>query len=274
LRRGTNINLLPGRLIGLKLDPITIAEFPGRLLEDILLYGSLPGIIEQETVHREADLESYVTLYLEEEVRAEAIVRNLGLFARFLEYAAAESGKLINFRKLSNEIGVAHTTIASYFQILEDCLIIERIEPITASATRKKLIQTQKFLFFDLGVRRTAAREGPKLPRATMGFLFEQFIGIELIRNARFHGMKTKVRFWRDPNGPEVDWVIEKDDMFIPIEVKLTDAPSKSDTRHLTTFIEEYKNAPKGYIVCQTPRQITLTDKISAIPWQDLQMLF
>ena len=154
LRRGAHINLLPGRVAVFRLDPLTLAELAGCPLEERLRYGSLPGILLlPEAGDQETDLESYVTTYLEEEVRAEAIVRNLGSFARFLEYAASESGQVVNLRKLSQEIGVAHTTIGSYYQILEDCLIAERVEPLTQSKTRKKLTKSQKYLFFDLGGR-------------------------------------------------------------------------------------------------------------------------
>ena len=72
-------------------------------------------------------------------------MRNLGDFARFLELAASESGGIINLRKLSQEIGVAHTTIGAYYQILEDCLIAERIEPLTKSKTREKLTRSENF---------------------------------------------------------------------------------------------------------------------------------
>ena len=147
LRRGTQVNLLPGRVVALRLDPLTILETGLRPLKDILLYGSLPGVLRPGPVSdKELDLKSYVTTYLEEEIRAEAIVRNVGIFARFLEYAASESGQAVNFRKLSQEIGVAHTTIISYYQILEDCLVAERIEPLTKSKTRKKLTKSLKYL--------------------------------------------------------------------------------------------------------------------------------
>ena len=182
LRHGTQINLLPGRVTALKIDPFNLLEFPSDDLNERLLFGSLPGILAtQNDSDRETDLQSYVTTYLEEEVRAEAVVRNLGHFARFLELAASESGNIINLRSLSQEIGVAHTTIGAYYQSLEDCLIAERIEPLTQSKTRKKLTKSEKYLFFDLGVRRVAAKEGTKLPRDTMGKIFEQFIGLELL---------------------------------------------------------------------------------------------
>ncbi|MBI5872807.1 MAG: ATP-binding protein [Candidatus Omnitrophica bacterium] len=274
LRRGLEVNLLPGRLVAFRMDPFSLLEFPSSELRDRLLYGSLPGILAVAALSdKELDLESYVTTYLEEEVRAEAIVRNLGHFARFLELAASESGGIINLRKLSQEIGVSHTTIGAYYQILEDCLIMERVEPLTQSRTRKKLTKSEKYLFFDLGVRRLAAHEGANLPRDAMGRIFEQFVGLELLRYARLKGPGVKIRFWRDPDGPEVDWVIDEDGVYTPLEVKLTDNPMAVDVRYLEVFLHEYKSAKSGYLVCQVPRRTKLSDKVFAIPWQSVHEL-
>ena len=270
LRRGPNVNLLPGRVISLRLDPFVFKENKTPDLMNFLMYGSLPGITKfKESNNKEQELESYVTYYLEEEVRAEAIVRNLGSFARFLELAASESGNIVNLRKLSQEIGVTHVTISSYYQILEDCLVTERVEPITKSKTRKKLTKAQKYLLFDLGVRRVAAREGTKQPKEILGKLFEQFIGLELIRLARLKGKKYKICFWRDPDGPEVDWVIDKEGSYTPIETKWTDSPKESDIKHLKVFLDEYKNSKNAYLICQTPRKVMMDKNIFAIPWEE-----
>lgn len=274
LRRGHQLNLLPGRVVTLRLDPFTMSEVLPKDVEERLLYGSLPGIVAvQSPQDREVDLESYVTLYLEEEIRSEALVRNLASFARFIELAASESGKTSNFRKISQEIGVAHTTIAAYYEILEDCMIAERVDPITKSMTRKKLTKSSKYIFFDLGVRRAAAREGIKPSREHWGSLFEQFVGLELIRAARLSTSSARIFFWRDPDGPEIDWVIEKKNGFIPIEVKWSNSPKETDARHLETFLSEYKNTETGYVICRTPRKMKLADQIYALPWQEIPML-
>ena len=274
LYRGATINLLPGRVIVSRLDPFTLTELPASKIKERLFYGALPGILQtKDPKNKEKDLESYVTIYLEEEVRAEALVRNLGAFARFLEYAASESGNIVNFRKLSQEIGVAHTTIKDYYQVLEDCLIAERVDPLSKSKTRKKLTKSNKYLFFDMGVRRVAAREGTRPSRDRYGSLFEQFVGLELIRSGRLSEKKIKILFWRDPDGPEVDWVVEKDDEYIPIEVKWTDTPSARDIKHLRTFLSEYKNSKRAYVVCRTPRRVKLDKDIYAVPWQEIDDL-
>ena len=269
LRHSARSNLLPGRVVVFHLDPFSLREYGNVLLEDRLLDGSLPGIAGvKHADHREQDLAAYVTTYIEEEIRAEALVRNLGSFARFLELAASESGGIMNLRKLASEIGVAHTTIAAYYKVLEDCLVMERIEPLTASTTRKKLTRSDKYLFFDMGVRRVAAQEGRRPPNSRWGQLFEQFIGLELVRWSRVSGGGTRIRFWRDPDGPEVDWVVDREGQYIPIEVKWTDSPDAASVRHLNCFLTEYPTALRGFVVCRVPRKLKLGDRVTAVPWQ------
>lgn len=273
LKKNNVINLLPGRVVSMRLDPFIFHEASYEEVNNHILYGSLPGIFTTDAPEdKETDLKSYVETYLEEEIRSEALVRKIGQFVRFLEYAGLESGNIVNFRALAQEIGVSHTTIISYFEILEDCLIVERVEPITKSLTRKKLTKSCKYLLFDLGVRRLCAAEGIKMTPERLGQLFEQCVGLELIRNARLFG-NCKIRFWSDPNGPEVDWVIEKDRTYIPVEVKWTDSPLMKHAKHVKTFLEEHETAPKGYVVCRTSHPVQLDEKITAISWKDVAQI-
>lgn len=276
LKRHDDINLLPGRVIPIYLDALLLDELPASAcqLDQLLMYGGLPEIILSDGKHEKEELlEAYVVTYLEEEVRAEALVRNLASFSRFLELAAGESGYLMNASKLSQTVGVSASTIHAYYQILEDCLIIHRVEPILHSKTRHRLSKTQKYIFFDLGVRRLAAREGLQPPMKYKGHLFEQFIGIELLKMSRFSNYRMSLRYWKDANGPEVDWVLEMDKKLIPIEVKLTDKPSLHDARHLNVFLGEYPEAVCGFVVCTTPNPMQLSDRIRAISWQSLQLI-
>lgn len=273
LRHNNNINLLPGRVIQLHLDPFTLEEIPTPYpdIKDFLLYGSLPAIsLQTDLSIREEELDSYVDLYLEDEIRAEALVRDIGAFENFLQLAAIESGNIVNFDKISQDIGVARTTIAAYYQILEDCLVAERIEPYTISKTRKKLTKSPKYMLFDLGLRRLAAKEQPTLPVKYMGHLFEQFVGLELIRWARLQEIKPTVHFWRDSSGPEVDWVLNNNGHLLPIEVKWTETPSTRDAKHLEVFLNEYPTATQAYVVCRVSQPQMLSNRIQAISWKDL----
>lgn len=273
LRRQTEINLLPGRVVTYRLDPFSLSELDQPKLKNLLLYGSLPGIyLDETTQNMDEDLRSYVDTYLDEEIRVEAQVRRLEPFARFLELAGIEAGRLLNLNEISKDLGISRSTLTNYLEILIDTLIIERIEPITVSTNRKKLIKSSRFLFFDLGVRRFCANEGIGPTPDRYGQLFEQFVGMELLREMRLTLPAGRLRFWSDPDGPEVDWVIDINGTYIPIEVKWTSTPNNRDAKHLITFMEEYKST-QGFIICQTPNPILINDQITAINWQSLRNL-
>jgi len=273
LRRHSQFNLLPGRVINFHLDPLCLSEMTNAIsdLEFLLLYGSLPGIyLERDLKTKQLILESYVKNYLEEEVRGEALVRQLGDFARFLEFAAIESGHQININNLSHELGVSRHTVSEYFRVLEDCLIAEKIEPITTCETRKRLTKAPKYLFIDMGIRRIAAAEGTQLSSKTMGNLFEQFIGLELLKILRIKQPSAKLRYWRDHAGPEVDYVIENNKVYTPIEIKWSETPTIKDARHLVKFMDEYHCTAHAYIICRATKPLLLSPKIIALPWQEL----
>ncbi len=276
LKHGHDLNLLPGRVVALSMAPLLHKEIPDPkpTLEDILLYGTLPKIItEKSKKHRETDLYAYVTTYLEEEIRAEAAVRNIGSFTRFLEIAAGEAGRTHNFSRISQDIGVATTTISNYYQLLEDCLVAHRIDPITDGQTRRRLIKSPKYLFFDLGVRRACANEGVRLPQKYLGDLFEHYIGNELLHQSQLASPQIKLKYWKDAAGPEVDFVLDYAHQYIPVEVKWTDKPGKSDARHIKKFINEHETK-LSYVVCRTPRRYKIDDNIVALPWQELSQIF
>ncbi len=269
--QSNDINLLPGRVIELRMEALSILEMQNRLpnLIDLLLNGSLPEIIlQQDDLAKEQLLTSYVNLYLEEEIRREALVRNLASFSQFLRYAAIEAGNPVNLANLSQEIGIARNIIHNYYQILEDCLIVDRIEPLTITNSRRRLAKTSKYIFFDLGVRRVAAGEGINPPEKYFGQLFEQFVGLEILKILRSTLPQAKLCYWRDHNGPEVDYVIDYNRHYLPIEVKYTKTPSKEDARHLIQFSEEYPCKLPALIICRVERPIEIADNIIAINWR------
>ena len=92
-----------------------------------------------------------------------------------------------------------------------------------------------------------AAGEGSRLGPERLGELFEQFVGLELIRMCRLHKPSAKLRFWRDPDGPEVDWVVEHKGIYLPIEVKWSERPRSADARHLRVFLDEHPKEAEYY---------------------------
>jgi predicted AAA+ superfamily ATPase len=286
--RSSSANLLPGRSHLFHLYPLTQPEygntsetlpilkpmqphFPKRTLEELLLYGSLPGIQKEKPIIAIKTLQSYTELYLEEEIRREGFVRDIGAFSRFLELAALESGKTINLSKLSNESGVPLATLRLYYQILVDTFTGYWLEPFGGTG-RKRILTTPKFLFFDLGVRNAAARLGLSndLIKIDGGAMLESWVGLELIHRTQMLGRNYRVGFWRTVDGAEVDLVLQTPTEIIPIEVKWTTQPTPHDARHLELFMKLFPKAKRGYVVCRCREPRQLSEKIQAIPWESL----
>jgi len=283
-------NLLPGRAHTFHLCPLLLSErkgerearllpvggesvenpgFPAPDLEELLLFGNLPGVSLEEEASRRLTLESYVDLYIEEEIRREALVRNLGAFQQFLELAALESGGIVNLSNVSRQSGVPVPTLRTYYQVLEDTFVGYRI-PAFGAGGRKRVLTSPRFLFFDTGVRNAAARlrVGPDLLRTQMGTLFENWVGQELYHRCLCAGRAWRLNFWRTAHGAEVDFVLETPDETIPVEVKATRSPTEADARHLNLFLDTYPDrARRGFVVCRCSAPQRLTERIEAIPW-------
>lgn len=275
LRHG-HANWLPGRILVEHLHPLTWSESgllreggcDEALFEDRLLYGGLPGVLAQGRAHRAAELSSYASLYLEEEIRQEAVVRRLPPFARFLQLAALESGSSPNLSKLAGQVGVSHTTIREYYQILEDSLIVHRLSP--AGKGRSAVLHKAKYYFFDLGVRNAAAAIGHDrgLLILQKGPLFEHHVMLEALARKG----SSRLSYWRNKKGREVDLVVERDGEVTAVEIKATTEPRESDFAGLAAFRAE-ERCDRACLVCQVERPQKFKQGV-ALPWWQMGSLF
>jgi predicted AAA+ superfamily ATPase len=245
--------------------------FPEAELFDRLTFGELPGVATAARSQRADLLRAYALTYLEEELRREALVKNWPAFARFLQLSAAEAGQMINYAGISREAGVSLPTVKTYYQLLEDMFIGFRVTAFSGSP-RKSLLSTERFYFFDIGVRNAAA----ELPletaavRASPGPIFEQWVGIELWKRLQYLG-SGKLHYLRTKAGAEVDFIIARRGRLIPIEVKWTQRPTLADARHLMTFLREHpKQARHAYLICRCAEPLALNDQVTALPWSYL----
>lgn len=294
--RKSGVNLLPGRCMMHRMFPLIMSErpalshgktylpplielprpeglvshFPAADIEERLAFGEMPGIILLDEDDRGTVLKSFATAHLEEEIRKEALVLDWGAFVVFLRLAAAESGCMINFAAISQQVGLSLPTVKSYYQLLEDMFIGFRL-PAYRHSPRKNLLSTPRFFFTDVGVCQAAQgiRPGRDVVLSNPGRYFEQWVIAELWKRLQYAG-RGKLHYFCTKDGAEIDAVLDLDDKIIPIEVKWTERPSPKDARHLCRFIKETPKADQGYIVCRCPRPQKIADNVLAIPWSQM----
>src|SRR3989338_747877 len=148
LKRGGG-NLLGGRALRYQLFPLVSPQLPDFNLERALNHGILPRLYPAENADKM--MEAYVGEYLKEEIAAEALVRNIPAFQKFLEAASFSNGESVVLQNIASDCGVSSPTVRSYFEIIEDTLI-GRFLPSFQKRAKRRVIEAPRFYFFDVGL--------------------------------------------------------------------------------------------------------------------------
>lgn len=213
-------NLLAGRALKRHMYPFTPEEL-GRdfSIDAALTYGTLP-LIQQSEAKKDA-LRAYVELYLKEEIRAEAIVRNLSGFARFLPIAALFHGQVINVASLARDAGVARTTVSDYLDILEDTLLAYRL-PAFESRLRVRERKHPKLYWIDPGIVRAVKRQLGPVAIEEKGPLLEGWVATILRTYAETMELFDEMFYWApvEARATEVDFLLKRERAFAAVETK------------------------------------------------------
>ncbi len=236
------VDLLGGRALKKVLHPFIASELGQQFnLEDALKYGLIPLRFGQENPFE--TLQAYISLYLEEEVKTEGLIRNYEPFTRFLQIMSLSHGSLLNLTNVARECYVKRTTVMSWMSILEDLLISYQI-PVFTQRAKRELSAHPKFYFFDAGVYRALR---PKSIGDTTseidGAGLEGLVAQHLVAWRDYTTEKHEISFWRTRSGVEVDFVVFGPLGFWAIEVKNSTTIRSEDLRPLMTFQEDYPEA-------------------------------
>jgi len=240
LRRG-DANLLAGRVISRQMYPLTVEELHSSPpVDDLLRFGGLPLVRTERTFATRIDLlEAYVETYLTQEIRAEAVVRSLESFSRFLEVAALANGQVTNVAGLARDSAVARPTVQGYFEVLTDTLLGAWL-PAWRPRAKVKEAQHPKFYLFDCGVVRALSRRlREPLDGAERGHLLETLVFHELRAHISYSNCGGTLSYYRTPSGTEVDFIWSRGKHAVGIEVKASGQWRTEHGRALRALREE-----------------------------------
>jgi predicted AAA+ superfamily ATPase len=237
LRRG-GVDLLAGRALNRTLHPFMAAELPAFDLDRALTQGMLPLVW---AAPRPLEvLDSYASLYLDQEIRLEGWARDAGSFARFLEAVSFSHGAVLNASEIARECQVERRTVVRYLGVLEDLLLSFRV-PIFTRRARRRTASHPKLYLFDAGVYRTLRPRGPLDRQEEIeGAAFEGLVAQHLRAWIAYSEGDLKLYYWRTRKGVEVDFVVYGGGGFWAVEVKNTTRVRPQDLRSLRAFREDY----------------------------------
>ena len=232
-------NTLGGRAFPCYFYPLVSAEIPDLDIDRAVNNGMIPLHYLAKNASRL--LASYVDVYLKEEIQAEALVRDLDNFERFLEVAALTDGEMVNYANIASDCGVSAKTVKEYFSILKDTLVGYTI-PAYTKVMKRKLVQASRFYFFDVGISNYLLHRR-NLVRGTVeyGHAFEHWVIQEMIAYIGYTHSEEKLSYWRTYTGIEVDAVIG--DAKLAIEIKSVAEVLPKHLTGLKTFMEEHPDA-------------------------------
>lgn len=258
-------NLLAGRALWKTLFPLLPEELGSDFdLERALRYGTVPIVCTASDP--EATLAAYVQLYLREEIRGEALVRNLPGFMRFLPVAALFHGQLINVAGVARDSGVARMTVQSYLEILEDTLLATKL-PAFEAKLRVRERRLPKLYWLDPGIVRAVKKSAGPVRPEERGALLEGWIHTLLRAYAEERKLCEEIFYWAplDAQDLEVDFLLRKGAKFLAIEVRSASRFSSSQLKGLTA-IGELKGVARRLLIYGGRQKLELESGIEVWP--------
>ncbi|WP_418146586.1 ATP-binding protein [Actinobacillus pleuropneumoniae] len=237
----------------------------------IIHQGYMPRLYEQET-NWEIYYASYVSTYIERDVRSLTNVSSITDFTCFMVAIAARSGELLNYSNVAQEVGVSVDTIKRWTTILETSGIIYLLKPYSNNHL-KRAIKTPKVYMLDTGLMAWLTKWlTPETisKGAKNGQFFETFVVSEIIKSFYNKGIEPPIYFYRDTNQKEIDLLIEYDRTLYPVEIKTSASPDKKMVKAFGILKDNLPESEitigTGVIINQYPQRLWLAEDLIALP--------
>lgn len=217
---------LAGRSAILNLLPLSLAEMESAKLafgsyEEYIWHGGYPRL-HHKNIQPEDFFPSYISTYLEKDVRLIKNIENLSSFSRFTQLCAGRIGQPLNLTALAMDAGIAPNTAKQWISVLEAGYILFLVRPYHKNFN-KQVIKAPKLYFYDTGLACSLLgleSAGQVNTYYQKGALFENLIIADIIKQYTNLGKKARVFFWQSKTHHEIDLLIEHAGKVYPIEIK------------------------------------------------------
>lgn len=227
--------------------------------------GCMPGLASGEYTDRNMFYSSYLSTYIERDVRELSGAIDALKFSRFITAVAARASQLVNYKAMADDADIDQNTAKAWLQILETLGIIFLLHPYSNNVL-KRTIKTPKLYFYDTGfVCYLTKWSSPEVAEngAMSGALFENFTVSEIMKSYQNAGKEPYLNYYRDRDAREIDVIIEGDGKLCPLEIKKTANPDKRITK-------AFKLIDKSPLMLGTSAVLCMSDRLSAFDKDNL----
>lgn len=238
-------------------------------LRSRVFHGGFPEVVTKSQARFTARwFRSYVTTYVERDVRDVARLTDVVAFGKLVRLAGLQTANLLNVHNLAVDAGLDQRTAARYLEVMEVTFQAERLAPWQANV-RKRLVKTPKLYLHDsglachlAGITRPEDLEG----HPSAGALFETWARAELRKAAALTSVGS-ASFYRTHLGKEVDFVLERGRTRLGIEVKWTESVTRPDLAGLRDMQDAMGKASRGLLLYAGEEVVAFSEGLVAVPW-------
>lgn len=212
----------------------------------------MPGLISGQSPDRNIFYSSYLSTYVERDVRELSGSVDALKFNRFVTAVAARCSQLLNYKALADDADIDMPTAKNWVNILETLGIIFLLHPYSNNVL-KRTIKTPKVYFYDTGLVCYLTRwSSPEVAEigAMSGALLENFTVSEIMKSYQNAGLEPYLYFYRDRDAKEIDVILEGDGKLCPLEIKKTATPDKRLTRVFSVMDRSPLQLGTGAVLC------------------------
>ncbi len=213
---------------------------------------------------------AYMQTYLERDIRDLITVRDENKFIKFISCAAARTSQEVNLADLAKDVEIDRKTADGWLSILVSSGLVYLLHPYSGN-TIKRIIKRPKLYFMDTGLAcyLTLWNNPRALELSAMaGAMFENYVVSEIIKGYVNHGIDVRSRlcYYRDSNGKEIDLIILENNKVYPIEIKKSADPGRDALKNFSVLDSLSEEVGEGAVICMTPMVIPLDEKNKLVP--------
>lgn len=237
---------------------------------DKILRGGMPQVISDPGLSLEDYYGSYMQTYIERDIRDLVNIKNEGKFTKFISCVAARTSQEVNLSDLAKDVDIDRKTAESWLSILVTSGIVVLLNPYSGN-TIKRIVKRPKLYFMDTGLACYLSmwNNARALELSAMaGAMFENYVISEIYKSYSNNGIETRSRltYYRDNNGKEIDLMIIENGKLYPVEIKMNADPGKNALKNFSVLDSLQEEIAEGAVLCMSSSVIPLDAKNRLIP--------